>query len=179
MLRRFFALTLKELSLAVASPAAWVFLVIFLVLSSFCAFVASGIFTSGQADLALFFDWMPWLFLLIVPALAMPMWSEERRLGVFELTLSFPASPREMVFGKFIAGTVLLVIALLLTFPVPVTAIVLGEPDIGAILCGYAGALFLGCAYLAMASFCSAVSKSQTASFLLSVFLCGFFLFAG
>ena len=179
MLRRFFALTLKELSLAVASPAAWVFLVIFLVLSSFCAFVASGIFTSGQADLALFFDWMPWLFLLIVPALAMPMWSEERRLGVFELTLSFPASPREMVFGKFIAGTVLLMIALLLTFPVPVTAIVLGEPDIGAILCGYAGALFLGCAYLAMASFCSAVSKSQTASFLLSVFLCGFFLFAG
>ena len=179
MIRRFFALTLKELSLAVASPSAWVFLVIFLVLSSFCAFVASGIFASGQADLALFFDWMPWLFLLIVPALAMPMWSEERRLGVFELTISFPASLREMVFGKFIAGTVLLTIALLLTFPVPVTAVVLGEPDIGAILCGYAGALLLGCAYLAMASFCSAVSKSQTASFLLSVFLCGFFLFAG
>ena len=67
MIRRFFALTLKELSLAVASPSAWVFLVIFLVLSSFCAFVASGIFASGQADLALFFDWMPWLFLLIVP----------------------------------------------------------------------------------------------------------------
>lgn len=179
MLRRFLALVRKELSLAVASPAAWVFLVIFLVLSSFCAFVASGIFASGQADLALFFDWMPWLFLLIVPALAMPMWSEERRLGVFELTLSFPASAREMVFGKFFAGALLLLIALLLTFPVPVTAIVLGEPDMGAILCGYAGALLLGCAYLAMASFCSAVSRSQTASFLLSVFLCGFFLFAG
>ena len=103
MLRRFFAIVRKELSLAAASPAAWVFLVIFLVLSAFCAFVASGIFASGQADLALFFDWMPWLFLLIVPALAMPMWSEERRLGVFELTLSFPASPWEMVFGKFFA----------------------------------------------------------------------------
>ena len=179
MIRRFFAMTLKELSLAVASPSAWVFLVIFLVLSSFCAFVASGIFASGQADLALFFDWMPWLFLLIVPALAMPMWSEERRLGVFELTVSFPASLREMVFGKFIAGMILLTIALLLTFPVPVTAVVLGEPDFGAILCGYAGALLLGCAYLSMASFCSAISKSQTASFLLSVFLCGFFLFAG
>ena len=179
MLRRFFAIVRKELSLAAASPAAWVFLVIFLVLSAFCAFVASGIFASGQADLALFFDWMPWLFLLIVPALAMPMWSEERRLGVFELTLSFPASPWEMVFGKFFAGAVLLTLALLLTFPVPVTAIVLGEPDIGAIFCGYAGALLLGCAYLAMASFCSAVSKSQTASFLLSVFLCVFFLFAG
>ena len=179
MLRRFFALTRKELSLALASPAAWVFLVIFLVLSSFCAFVASGIFSSGQADLALFFDWMPWLFLLIVPALAMPMWSEERRLGVFELTLSFPASLWEMVLGKFIAGAILLLTALLLTFPVPVTAIVLGEPDIGAILCGYAGALLLGCAYLSMASFCSAVSKSQTASFLLSVFVCGFFLFSG
>jgi len=179
MLRRFSALIRKELSLALASPAAWVFLVIFLVLSSFCAFVASGIYASGQADLAPFFDWMPWLFMLIVPALAMPMWSEERRLGVFELTLSFPASPWEMVFGKFIAGTILLFVALLLTFSVPVTAIVLGEPDIGAILCGYAGALLLGCAYLSIASFCSAVTKSQTASFLLSVFVCGFFLFAG
>lgn len=179
MLRRFFAVIGKELSLAAASPSAWVFLVIFLVLSSFCAFVASGMFASGQADLTPFFDWMPWLFLLIVPALAMPMWSEERRLGVFELTLSFPASSCEMAVGKFLAGSFLLLLALLLTFPVPVTAIVLGEPDIGAILCGYAGALLLGCAYLSMASFCSAVSKSQTASFLLSVLLCGFFLFAG
>lgn len=178
-MRRFFAIVGKELSGAAASPSAWVFLVIFLVLSSFCAFIASGMFASGQADLTPFFDWMPWLFLLIVPALAMPMWSEERRLGVFELTLSFPVSVLQMVAGKFFAGACLLLSALLLTFPVPVTAMILGDPDPGAILCGYAGALLLGCTYLSMASFCSAVSKSQTASFLLSVLLCGFFLFAG
>ena len=179
MLRRFFAVINKELASAAASPSAWIFLVIFLVLSSFCAFIASGMFASGQADLTPFFDWMPWLFLLIVPALAMPMWSEERRSGVFELTLSFPVSPWETAVGKFFAGACLLAIALLLTFPVPVTALVLGEPDTGALLCGYAGALLLGCVYLSMSSFCSAVSKSQTVSFLLSVLLCGCFLFAG
>lgn len=179
MLRRFFAVIGKELASAAASPSAWIFLVIFLVLSSFCAFIASGMFASGQADLTPFFDWMPWLFLLIVPALAMPMWSEERRSGVFELTLSFPVSLLEVAIGKFFAGACLLAIALLLTFPVPLTAMILGEPDTGAILCGYAGALLLGCVYLSMSSFCSAVSKSQTVSFLLSVLLCGFFLFAG
>ncbi|MEI3039326.1 MAG: Gldg family protein [Victivallales bacterium] len=173
------AVALRELSASAASPAAWVFLIIFLVLAGFCAFVAGNVFASGQADISPFFDWIPYLFLLIVPALAMPMWAEERRVGVFELTLSFPASLWELVIGKYLAGMILLAVALLLTFSIPLTAWVLGSPDTGAILCGYAGALLLGSVYLAMSSFCSALSRSQTASFLLSVFLCGVFLFIG
>ena len=177
--RRIGAVALRELFASAASPAAWVFLIIFLVLAGFCAFVAGNVFASGQADISPFFDWLPYLFLLIVPALAMPMWSEERRVGVFELTLSFPASLWELVVGKYLAGMVLLALALLLTFSIPLTAWILGEPDTGAILCGYLGALLLGSVYLAMSTFCSALSRSQTASFLLSVFLCGVFLFAG
>lgn len=173
------AVAVRELAASAASPTAWVFLIIFLVLAGFCAFVAGNVFASGQADISPFFDWLPYLFLLIVPALAMPMWAEERRVGVFELTLSFPASIAELVIGKFAAGFILLAAALLLTFSIPLTAWVLGSPDTGAILCGYAGALLLGSVYLAMSSFCSALSRSQTASFLLSVFLCGIFLFMG
>ena len=173
------AVAARELASSAASPTAWVFLIIFLVLAGFCAFVAGNVFASGQADISPFFDWLPYLFLLIVPALAMPMWAEERRIGVFELTLSFPASIAELVVGKFAAGFLLLATALLLTFSIPLTAWVLGSPDTGAILCGYAGALLLGSVYLAMSSFCSALSRSQTASFLLSVFLCGIFLFMG
>ncbi len=177
--RRIGAVALRELAASAASPAAWVFLIIFLVLTGFCAFVAGNVFASGQADISPFFDWLPYLFLLIVPALAMPMWSEERRVGVFELTLSFPASLWELVIGKYLAGMALLAIALLMTFSIPLTAWILGEPDTGAILCGYLGALLLGSVYLAISTFCSALSRSQTASFLLSVFVCGIFLFAG
>ncbi len=178
-LRSIWTICVREMSASAASPAAWVFLTIFLVMASFCAFVAGGLFASGQADLSPFFDWMPWLFLFLVPALTMPMWSEERRLGVFELTLSFPVSMTELAIGKFLAGTLMLAAALALTAPIPLTALALGEPDPGAILCGYFGALLLGMVYLAVSSFCSALSKSQTASFLLSVLVCGIFLFAG
>lgn len=179
MFHRIKAVALRELFSSAASPTAWIFLIIFLVLSGFCSFVAGNIFGSGQADITPFFDWLPYLFLLIVPALAMPMWSEERRVGVFELSLSFPATLFELVLGKFIAGLVLLAVALLLTFSIPLTAVILGSPDTGAILCGYFGALLLGSVYLAMASFCSAISRSQTASFLLSILLCGIFVFMG
>ncbi len=179
VVRRISAIACRELASSAASPAAWVFLIIFLVLSAFCAFVGGGLFSTGQADLTPFFDWMPWLFLLIVPALAMPMWSEERRSGIFELSTSFPVSLPEFVLGKYAAGLILLAVALALTGAIPITAIVLGKPDVGAIAAGYVGAWLLGAVYLSMSTFCSALSKSQTASFLLSVLLCGLFLFIG
>ena len=97
MYHRIKAVALRELFSSAASPTAWIFLILFLVLSGFCSFVVGNIFAGGQADITPFFDWLPYLFLLIVPALAMPMWSEERRLGVFELSLSFPAHLSELV----------------------------------------------------------------------------------
>ena len=169
----------REFAASVASPAAWVFLVIFLILSAFLSFIVSGIFTYGQADLTPFFFWFPWLFLFVVPALGMPFWSEERRTGTFELLLSFPATLRELVWGKFLAGLSLLAIALLLTISVPLTAFFLGRPDGGAIFCGYAGAFLLGGVFLSVSCFCSALTKSQTASFLLSMVICAVFMVSG
>ena len=107
MYHRIKAVALRELFSSAASPTAWIFLILFLVLSGFCSFVVGNIFAGGQADITPFFDWLPYLFLLIVPALAMPMWSEERRVGVFELSLSFPANLFELVIGKFLAGLLL------------------------------------------------------------------------
>ena len=177
--RRIFAVAVREFFASLASPAAWVFLVIFLVMANVCTFVFSDILALGQAELSPFFSWMPWLFMFLMPALGMPLWAEERRVGTFELTLSYPISLWELVFGKYLAGMALVVVALVLTLPVPITIAVLGEPDVGAIVCGYAGALLVGSAFLAVSSFCSAMSKSQTASFLLALLLCALLMFTG
>ena len=117
--------------------------------------------------------------MFLMPALGMPLWAEERRTGTFELTLSYPVSLWELVFGKYLAGMALVAAALALTLPVPVTIAVLGRPDVGAIVCGYAGALLVGSAFLAVSSFCSALSKSQTASVLLALLLCALLMFTG
>ena len=178
-LKKIRAVWQREFFAEAASPAAWVFLVIFLVLSAFLTFIMSGLFSYGQADLSPFFEWFPWLFLFIIPALGMPLWSEERKTGSFELSLSFPAALWELVAGKFLAGMTLLLIALLLTASVPLTALYLGRPDTGAILCGYLGAILLGAVFLSISCFCSALSKSQTASFLFSLVICAAFLTIG
>ena len=143
-LRKIRAVWQREFLAEAASPTAWVFLVIFLELSAFLTFIMSGLFSYGQADLSPFFEWFPWLFLFIIPALGMPLWSEERKTGSFELSLSFPVTLWELALGKFLAGMTLLLIALLLTVSVPLTALYLGRPDPGAIVCGYFGALLLG-----------------------------------
>ncbi len=169
----------REFLASASSPAPWVFLIIFLILSGFLTFIVSGIFTYGQADLTPFFAWFPWLFVFLIPALGMPFWSEERRTGTFELLLSFPASLRELVWGKFLAGLSLLAIALLLTAGVPLSAVFLGQPDLGTVFCGYAGAFLLGAVFLAATCFCSALTKSQTASFLLSLVICAMFMVIG
>ena len=169
----------REFTASASSAAPWVFLIIFLVLTGFLSFIVSGIFTYGQADLTPFFGWFPWLFVFLLPALGMPFWSEERRTGTFELSISFPATIRELVWGKFLAGLSLLAVALVLTAGVPLSAVYLGQPDLGAVFCGYAGAFLLGGVFLAASCFCSALTQSQTASFLLSLVICGLFMVIG
>ena len=169
----------REFISSAASPAPWIFLIIFLVLISFLSFMLSGIFTYGQADLTPFFAWFPWLFLFLIPALGMPFWSEERKSGTFELLYSFPATLRELVWGKFLAGITLLLFALILSAGIPASAFFLGEPDPGALLCGYAGAFLLGALFLSVTVCCSALTESQTASFLLSMVICSLFMTAG
>lgn len=176
---KIFAVFRREFSALTGTATAWIFISIFLILSGFLTFMVSDILESGQADLSPFFNWMPWLFLFVVPALAMPLWSEERRTGTLELSLSYPVSILELVTGKFLAGQSILLLALLLTLGTPLTIAYLGEPDLNAIICGYIGAFMAGTIFLAISCFCSAMTRSQTASFLLSLMLCGLIIFSG
>jgi len=162
----------RELAAYFQSPVAYVFLVIFLLLAGLFTFTFGGFFERGEASLAAFFGWMPWLFLFLVPAVGMRLWSDERRLGTIELLLTFPVTPWQAVLAKFLASWLFLAIALALTFPLVITANVLGDPDNGVIACGYIGSLLLAGAYLAVSSMTSALTRNQVISFILAVMLC-------
>jgi len=169
----------RELAAYFQSPVAYVFLVIFLLLAGLFTFTFGGFFERGEASLAAFFGWMPWLFLFLVPAVGMRLWSDERRLGTIELLLTFPVTPWQAVIAKFLASWLFLAIALALTFPMVITANVLGNPDNGVIACGYIGSLLLAGAYLAVSSMTSALTRNQVISFILAVMLCVVLIMVG
>src|SRR5919109_66290 len=173
------AIAKREISGYFASPIAFVFIVIFLLLSGFFTFMVAGFFENGEATLAPFFVWHPWLYLFLVPAVGMRMWSEERRLGTMELLLTMPITPWQAIVGKFLASWLILALALALTFPVVITVNYLGHPDNGVILAGYFGSLLLSGAYLAIAAMTSAMTRNQVVSFILSVVICLFLILAG
>jgi ABC-2 type transport system permease protein len=158
---------------------AYVFLVIFLLLTGFFTFTVGSFFERGEADLSSFFGWHPWLFLVLVPAIGMRVWSEERRSGTMELLLTMPVNPWEAILAKFIASWIFLAIALALTFPVVITVNVLGDPDNGRIAAAYCGSLLLSGAYLALTCMTSAITRNQVIAFILSVVLCLFLILAG
>jgi gliding motility-associated transport system permease protein len=162
----------RELAAYFQSPVAYVFLVIFLLLAGVFTFTFGGFFERGEASLAAFFNWMPWLFLFLVPAVGMRLWSEERRLGTLELLLTMPVASWQAILGKFLASWVFLAIALALTFPMIVTVNWLGDPDNGVIASGYVGALLLAGAYLALSSMTSAMTRNQVIAFIVAVVLC-------
>ncbi len=174
-----FTIAKRELGGFFNSPVAYVFLVIFLLLSGFMTFMISNWFGMGQANLAGFLVWHPWLYLFLVPAVGMRMWSEERRLGTIELLLTLPVTPWQAIAGKFLAAWAVLGIALLLTFPMIVTVNALGHPDNGIIVAGYLGSFLLAGAYLAVTSMTSALTRNQVVSFIISVVVCLFLILAG
>ncbi|MGB7542363.1 MAG: ABC transporter permease [Burkholderiales bacterium] len=169
----------RELSAYFESPVAYVFLVIFLLLSGFFTFTFGGFFERGEASLASFFNWMPWLFLFLVPAAGMRLWSEERRMGTIELLLTMPVTAWQAIIGKFLASWLFLAIALALTFPLVVTVNVLGDPDNGVIASGYVGALLLAGAYLAVSCVTSALTRNQVIAFIIAVVLCLLLILVG
>lgn len=169
----------REFASFFATPLAYVFLLIFLVLTSAFTFYLGGFYESGQANLNPFFNFHPWLYLFLVPALAMRMWAEERQTGTIELLMTLPITRFESVLGKFLAAWVFAGIALLLTFPMVLTVNYLGDPDNGAILTGYIGSWLLAGAYLAVGSCMSAWAKSQVIAFILTVSLCFVFVLSG
>jgi ABC-2 type transport system permease protein len=174
------AITKRELTGYFASPVAYVFLVIYLLLAGFFTFsVGLGFFDLGQASLVTFFRWQPWLFLFLVPAVGMRLWSEERRSGTIELLLTMPITSWQAIVGKFTASWLFLGLALLLTFPLVITVNYLGDPDNGVILASYVGCLLLAGSYLAVSCMTSALTRNQVVSFILAVVLCLFLILAG
>ncbi|MEI7729002.1 MAG: ABC transporter permease [Verrucomicrobiota bacterium] len=169
----------RQLASYFNSPVAYVFIVIFLLLSGFFTFMVGGFFERDQASLTAFFMWHPWLYLFLVPAVGMGLWAEERRMGTMELLLTMPITPWQAIVGKFLAAWAFLALALVLTFPVILTVNRLGTPDNGIIFCGYVGSLMLAGAYLAVSSMTSAMSRNQVVSFILSVVICLFLILAG
>lgn len=174
------AIAKRELSGYFASPVAYVFIVIFLLLTGFFTFMAGFFFERGQAQLKdSFFVWHPWLYLFLVPAVGMRLWSEERRLGTIELLLTMPITAWQAIVGKFLASWLFLGLALALTFPVVLTVNYLGDPDNGVILCAYFGSFLLGGSYLAISCMTSAMTRNQVVSFIVSVVVCLFLILCG
>ena len=178
-MRACWIITKRELVGFFSSPIAPVFIIIFLLLAGFFTFLVGGFLARGEASLATLFFWLPWLFLFLVPAVGMRMWAEERRMGTLEWLMTMPVSPWQPILGKFLAGWLVVALALVLTFPFVITVNFLGDPDNGVILAGYLGSWFLAGAYLAVTSLTSALTRNQVVCFILAVAICLFLVLSG
>jgi ABC-2 type transport system permease protein len=169
----------RELGGYFATPVAYVFLVIFLVMTGIFTFYLGGFYERGIADLDPFFRFHPWLYLFLVPAISMRLWAEERRLGTIELLFTLPLTTAQAVVGKFLAAWLFIGLALLLTLPVWLTVNYLGDPDNGVILAAYLGSWLMAGGFLAIGSCMSALTRNQVVAFILSVVACFLFLLSG
>ncbi len=169
----------RELRSYFVTPLAWVFSVIFLILAGALTFYMGDFYERGQADLQPFFDFHPWLYLFLVPALSMQLWAEERKSGTLELLLTLPITSAQAMLGKFLAAWVFVALVLALTFPIWLTVNYLGHPDNGVILAGYLGSLLMAGAYLAVGCCLSTLTRSQVVAFVLTAAACFVLLLAG
>jgi ABC-2 type transport system permease protein len=169
----------RELYAYFSTPLAYVFIVIFLVMNGIFTFDLGGFFIRGQADLQPFFSFHPWLYLFMIPALAMGLWADERKSGTIELLMTLPIRLRDAVLGKFLAAWVLSGIALLLTFPIWITVNYLGSPDNGVILAAYIGSWLMAGGFLAIGSCMSALTRNAVIAFILTVTICFVFVSSG
>jgi ABC-2 type transport system permease protein len=169
----------RELASYFATPLAYVFIVIFLVLAGALAFFVGNFFDRGQADLQPFFTFHPWLYLVLIPALAMRLWAEERKSGTIELLLTLPISMTEAVIGKFLASWAFAGIALVLTVPFWITVNYLGHPDNGVILASYIASFLMAGAFLAIGACLSALTKNQVIAFVVTAAVCFVFTVSG
>jgi ABC-2 type transport system permease protein len=169
----------RELGAYFASPLAYVFIVIFLVLAGGLTFYLGAWLDRGQADLQVFFSWHPWLYLFLVPAVGMRLWAEERKTGTIEFLMTQPVTTLEAVLGKFLAAWLFVGIALVLTFPIWLTVNYLGHPDNGVIAAGYLGSWLMAGGLLAISAAVSALTRNQVIAFVLSAAICFLFLMSG
>ncbi len=169
----------RELGAYFSTPVAYVFIVIFLFLTGIFTFYMGNFYERNQADLEPFFGFHPWLYLFLIPAISMRLWSEERKTGTVELLMTLPVSLGEAVAGKFLAAWCFTAIALALTFPIWITVNYLGNPDNTVILAGYIGSLLMAGGFLSIGSCISALTKNQVIAFVISVVICFLFILSG
>ena len=169
----------RELASYFATPLAYVFILIFLVLANAFTFYLGDFYQRGQADLKPFFAFHPWLYLFLIPALSMRLWAEERKSGTIELLMTLPVRTWEAVLGKYLAAWLFTGVALALTFPIWITVNYLGSPDNGVIFASYLGSMMLAGGFLAVGSCMSALTRSQVVAFILGVVACFVLLLAG
>jgi len=178
-MKSIWTITKRELAGCFNSPVAYVFLVIFLLMTAAFTFLIGQFMDRNQATLQPFFMWHPWIYLFLVPAVGMRLWSEERRQGTMELLLTLPISLWHCIVGKFLASWIFLTLALAMTFPIWITVNYLGDPDNSVIVASYIGSFFLAGAYLSITSMTSAFTRNQVISFILSVVICLFLVLCG
>ena len=178
-MNRTLTLFLREFRGYFATPVAYVFIVIFLVLTGLFTFYVGNFYERGQADLEAFFRFHPWLYMLLIPAISMRLWSEERKSGTIELLMTLPVSLAEAVLGKFLAAWAFTGLALTLTFPIWLTVNYLGNPDNTVIVAGYLGSLLMAGGFLAIGSCISALTKNQVVAFVISFVICFAFNLSG
>jgi ABC-2 type transport system permease protein len=169
----------REFSGYFATPVAYVFIIIFLLLTGFSTFYVGNFFERGEADLYPFFSMHPWLYILLIPAISMRLWAEERKSGSIELLMTLPVSVFEAVLGKFFAAWAFTGLALLLNFPLWITVNYLGNPDNGVILASFLGSLLMAGGFLSIGSCISAITKNQVIAFVISLVISLIFVLAG
>ncbi len=169
----------RELRAYFATPVAYVFIVIFLVLTGVATFYMGGFYERGQADLEPFFQFHPWLYMFLIPAISMRLWSEERKAGTLELLLTLPVPLGAAVVGKFLAAWAFTAVALLGTLPLWITVNYLGDPDNTVIFAGYVGSLLMAGGFLAIGACISALTKNQVIAFVVSFVICFAFNLSG
>ena len=169
----------RELSDYFATPVAYVFITIFLILSGLFTFYLGNFFESGQANLGSFFEWHPWLYLFLIPAITMRLWAEERKSGTIELLMTLPVTNSQLVLGKFLASWFFTLLAIIMTIPIWITANYLGEPDNGVIFISYLGSWLMAGCFLSLTSCLSMLTKNQVIAFIVSTISCFIMVMAG
>lgn len=167
----------KEFKAYFNSPIAYIFIISFLIVSNWLFF--RTFFLANQSSLRAFFSLLPWVFLFLAPAITMRSWAEEKKLGTIEILMTLPVKDHEIIIGKFFSGFLFLVVTLLLTFPLPITVMLIGSPDLGPIWGGYVGSFLLGGAYLSIGLFASSLTENQIVSFIVAILICFALLIIG
>lgn len=167
----------KEFRSYFNSPIAYIFIITFLLFSSWLFF--RTFFLLGQAHLRPLFSILPWLFLILAPAITMRSWAEEKKMGTIEVLMTLPIKDYEVVLGKFLSGFIFMLVSVALTFPLVITLSYLGRPETGTIIGGYLGASLMGAAYLAIGLFISSLTRNQIIAFIIGIVSCFFFLIIG